>query len=62
MRILNATFIIVIFFTLLGVFTFAYIVINFMIYPNLKEPKKVEILQDFKEINLNGIIYRQVEK
>lgn len=62
MRILNATFVIILLFALLGFFTFIFGIVNFIIEPSVKETKTVEILKDVKEINLNGIIYRQVEK
>lgn len=61
-RILNATFVIFLLFALLGFFTFIFGIVDLMIEPSVKETKKVEILKDVKEINLNGIIYRQVEK
>lgn len=62
MRILNATFVIILLFALLGFFTLIFGIVQFVIEPSVKETKTVEILKDVKEINLNGIIYRQVEK
>ena len=61
-KILNASFVIILLFALLGFFTFIFGIVNFIIEPSVKETKPVEILKDIKEINLNGIIFRQVEK
>ena len=62
MRILNATFVIILLFALLGFFTFIFGIVDLILEPSVKETKTVEILKDVKEINLNGIIFRQVEK
>ena len=61
MRILNATFVIILLVALLGFFTFIFGIVQFVIEPSLKETK-TEKFQDLREINLNGVIYRQVEK
>ena len=61
-KILNASFVIILLFALLGFFTFIFGIVNFIIEPSVKETKAVEILKDIKEINLNGIIFKQVEK
>ena len=61
MRILNTTFVIILLFALLEFFTFIFGIVNFIIEPSVKETK-AEKFQDIKEINLNGIIYRKVEK
>lgn len=62
MRILNATFVIILLFALLGFFTLIFGIVQFVIEPSVKETKTVEILKDVKEINLNGIIFKRVEK
>ena len=61
-KILNATFVIILLFALLGFFTFIFGIVDLIFEPSVKETKTVEILKDVKEINLNGIIYIYIDK